>query len=152
MLELEGNIWIVDNAYDAVVITTNGFVKENGEAVMGRGIAQQAAKEFRFLPISLGNRLTKHGNRVYLFEEYNRFWKKKRIITFPVKTDWRVRAHKDLIIKSTEQLVDLVDAVGFERIVMPRPGCGNGGLKWEDVKPIIEPYLDNRFTVMDYSS
>lgn len=32
MLEIYGNIWDLEENYDAIVITTNGFVKINGDA------------------------------------------------------------------------------------------------------------------------
>lgn len=33
-------------------------------------------------------------------------------------------------------------------LILPRPGCGNGRLRWEDVRKILEPILDDRFTVV----
>ena len=53
----------------------------------------------------------------------------------------------NLIDKSIKQLVELTNQMGWETVVLPRIGCGNGGLNWDDVKPVIEPYLDHRFIV-----
>jgi hypothetical protein len=32
-------------------------------------------------------------------------------------------------------------------VLLPRPGCGNGHRTWDEVCPVIEPILDDRFTV-----
>ena len=37
----------------------------------------------------------------------------------------------------------------LDKVYMARPGCGNGQLKWEDVKPLIAPILDDRFIVVE---
>lgn len=171
MLEAYGNIWDLASDYDAIVITTNGYVKKNGEAVMGRGIALEAAEKNPGLPLLLGEAIKEEGNRVFMFPLW-RVWNSKvphvrtwnpvteiTFITFPVKPvvgtkgemGWKAKADIDLIRTSTEQLVELMDAVkGYDTVIMPRPGCGNGGLKWEQVKPVIEPLLDDRFTVVTF--
>jgi len=46
------NLW--EYPADARVITTNGFVKNNGEAVMGRGCAREAARKYPRLPLFWG--------------------------------------------------------------------------------------------------
>lgn len=173
MLEAYGNIWDLFKDYDAVVITTNGFVKTNGEAVMGRGIALEAKEHFDNLPERLGLAIREEGNRVFIFPHYyNRvstklssvyrgfdFQNMGRVITFPVKPimgangkpGWSVKAEIGLIETSCKQLIELLDKTPWiSKVIMPRPGCGNGGLKWEDVKPVIEPLLDDRFTVVTF--
>lgn len=50
---------------DAACITTNGFIKANGEAVMGRGCALEAAQAFPNVPKLLGALITSKGNRVH---------------------------------------------------------------------------------------
>jgi hypothetical protein len=151
MIEAFGDIWEHVDEYDAVVITTNGTVKKNGEAVMGRGIALQAKERYPLLPKDLGEMLKKEGNVPFGFSyTWGEF-----IFTLPVKHHWHERASIKLIERSTITLVEALEKTNnvfhwnLSKIVMPRPGCGNGGLKWEDVKPVIEPYLDDRFTVME---
>lgn len=155
MLETFGNIWNYLDEYDAVVVTTNGFVKKNGEAVMGRGIALEAKQRYPWLPKRLGELLTKGANVPYAFEQGSCC---RLILTMPVKPrfgptgqpGWAVKADIGIIKNSALELSRIADELELTTIIMPRPGCGNGGLSWNIVRPVIEPILDNRFTVITF--
>jgi hypothetical protein len=152
-------------------ITTNGFVKSNGEAVMGKGCAKQLADQFAGVPALLGKMLSKHGNRTMKLPLLGG----KQYVTFPVKSEteinngenvvrhmasripegslapgWACKARLDIIKKSAKELVEMADKFGWEKVVIPRPGCGAGELQWEDVKAVLEPILDDRFEIITY--
>lgn len=153
MREDTGNLWTYPA--DAIVITTNGFVKNNGEAVMGRGCAREAAIKWPYFPRALGNAIKEQGNIVFSWglqevNEENEQTNLIELITMPVKHHWREKADIELIKESAKELVEIVDLWGFKTVVMPRPGCGNGQLLWEDVKPILEKILDDRFIAIHY--
>lgn len=150
MLEARGNLWEMVGPNDALVITTNGFVTKAGTAVMGRGIALQATERDPTVASRLGRLLGEFGNRVYVIHD-EPLW-----LSFPVKEHWKDRADLNLIKQSAE---DLVQAVEVERltkpiynIYLPRPGCGNGRRSWAEVKPIIEPYLNDDYIVVTYEN
>lgn len=146
MQEVKGDIW---NYYDKgnwIVIPTNGTVKANGEAVMGRGLALRAKLKFPQLPFALGRFINAYGNVVFVSNLQGKGFKAIRLITFPVKNHWKETASLHLIERSCNQLV-YVAPQNFP-IYLPRVGCGNGRLDWEDVKPILERYLDDRFIVV----
>ena len=112
-------------------ITTNGFVKNNGEGVMGRGCAQEAAEEDPTLPKLLGKSLVARGNNLSLLTDH--------ILSFPVKHNWFEEADINLIRRSTSQLIDFAKARPNTKFILPRPGCGNGRLNWDrTVKPLLE--------------
>lgn len=64
--ELIGNLWdFYRTESDCfIVIPTNGVLKSNGEAVMGAGLAKQAAQRFPTLPQLLGQAIRHTGNRL----------------------------------------------------------------------------------------
>jgi len=69
-----------------------------------------------------------------------------------VKHHWRERADLILIERSARELVDFVTDLwerGPATICLVRPGCGNGGLDWKDVRPVLAPLLDDRFMVVE---
>jgi hypothetical protein len=141
MIELAGNIWDLaqtpwPGAATYIGITTNGYVKKNGEAVMGRGVALQAKQRYPGLPEELGREITLRGNRVF-------FWHSKHLFNFPVKVTWDQPAKLDLIAESAATLATCARANGQIRFLLPRPGCGNGGLKWVAVKPLLIGLPDN---------
>lgn len=147
MLEVYGNIW--DYPATVRVITTNGDVNRKGLAVMGRGVALQAAERLPHVREDLGSMLFVNGNVVQSLGPYAGcafdVW------TFPVKHHWGDRADLKLIERSAREIMNFAIRTHQDGpIVLPRPGCGNGQLEWADVKPIIEPILDDRFHVITF--
>lgn len=120
-----------------IAIMTNGVVKANGLATMGQGTAFEASRRCPGLALKLGTKLTDAGNHVHYFPEY-------RIVTFPTKDKWWGKSDLKLITRSAWELSDLVRKGKVPSPVwLPLPGCGvaTGGLKWEEVRPIIEKTL-----------
>ena len=70
------------------------------------------------------------------------------VLTFPVKNNWWEKADLKLIEQSCQELADTCDFFK-PPFYMVRPGCGNGGLDWKEVKPILEKYLDEKFIVVE---
>ena len=145
MKEARGDLW--DYPADVVVITTNGTIKSNGACVMGRGCALEATKLFPGIARALGRQIAEHGNHAGRIPMYNIG---RKLVSFPVKHAWYEKASIELIERSARELVELADLWKGCSFVMPRPGCGNGHLDWADVRPVIEPILDDRFTVITF--
>ena len=144
--KVKGDIWDYLRGSNRIVIPTNGLVKSNGAAVMGRGLADQCRHRYPTMPRLLGGKIEKDGNHVFEFAlPRGRSW--VHLITFPVKTNWWEPAQLSLIERSTQELKELVGIRNF-LVYLPRVGCGNGGLKWEDVQPILLGTLDERFIVV----
>lgn len=141
MLEIKGNIWDYHAQGDPIVITTNGDINSRGECVMGRGVALQARNLHRDLPRIVAAHIRANGNAVGWHDKYC-------IFTLPVKWHWKQDADPALIHMSCKNLVKMVSQMGMDRVYMVRPGCCNGHLMWQDIKPLIEPILDDRFTIV----
>ncbi len=141
MLEANGNLWDFNGIH---CVTTNGFTKKDGRAVMGKGCALQAALKYPRLPILLGGILKQTGNHVYHFPDFN-------VITFPVKHAWYDLADPRLIVQSAHELMKWIGISDtMENIYLPQPGVGNGRLLWVDVKPLIESVLSDQVTAVDF--
>src|SRR5579863_1639145 len=100
-----------------IVITTNGDVKKNGEAVMGRGCAAEAKRRWPHMPLLLGSRLEALGNRVHRFVPMEDSY--GAIVTFPVKHHWSDKADLKLIRESAHELVKLTDSFDWKDVYVP---------------------------------
>lgn len=60
------------------------------------------------------------------------------IINFPTKQHWREPSCLGYIKIGLDSLVLEVDRLKIRSIAIPKLGCGNGGLAWDEVKPLIE--------------
>ena len=140
MHELVGDLWTEHACGAVVAITTNGTVNKVGRAIMLNGCARQARERFPEILKTLGSLLGQHGNHVFDLGH--------RIVSFPVEVDPHQVPETRLIDQSCRELVQLADYKGWQKIVVPRPGCGGGGLEWRDVKIILARHFDERFHII----
>ena len=167
MKEIKADLFetIYEDGVDAICITTNGMYLTDGRAAMGGGCAGVCAKRWPETAIRLGTCLKNFSTNVpfvigALDEEGNYIEPKLPMIkarqfktlifSFPTIDNLMDGAKLNLIEKSAKELKILVDRFELKGIVCPRPGVGIGGLNWADVKTVIEPYMDDRFTIVSF--
>ena len=144
MKEIKANFWDVYLDYDVICVTTNGVTKLDGSLVMGAGIALDFKLRFQGLDKILGKLVKEKGNKVHLIN----FSDQLKIASFPTKYNYASKSSLYLIENSCTQILDILKDKDI-RILLPRPGCQNGGLNWEfDVQPLLKLYLDDRFYII----
>lgn len=142
MQEMTGDLWREHAEGAVVVITTNGAVNRFGKAEMSRGCARQARERYPDIMKTLGSLIRQHGNHVFDLGH--------QVVSFPVEKDPYQVPDMRLIDQSCRELVELVEYKGWQKIIVPRPGCGGGGLEWKEVKAILERHFDERFHVITF--
>lgn len=140
MKETKGNLF----DFNVIVIPTNGIVKTDCRLVMGKGLALKAKQLYTDIDLVLGSEVKYYGNQCYLLTNYD-----KTIISFPTKHHWKEKSDLTLIEKGLTELITIADNNNLVDIYLPKLGCGNGELNYVDeVRPLLESYLDNRFIVV----
>jgi O-acetyl-ADP-ribose deacetylase (regulator of RNase III) len=137
MLELvEGNLLEADAG--ALVNTVNT------EGVMGKGIALQFSKKFPEMYAAY-RAACKAGEvrpgRMHVFERGEMF-QPRYVINFPTKRDWRSPSRLGDIEAGLAALVEEIRNRRIRSVALPALGCGNGGLNWKDVLPLIKAALE----------
>ena len=112
---------------------------------MGAGIAKAFAQRYLELPSILGYKLIESGNRVHYLMSLNNI----DIFSFPTKHHWRERSDLTLITTSARTLAILAASRPDCTFVLTKPGCGNGGLSWSEVKDAISPILPDNCWIID---
>jgi len=112
----------------------------NTEGVMGKGIALQFKRAFPAM-FQEYEREAKAGRletgRVHVFDvgaSKGPRW----VINFPTKRSWRQPSRLEWIRTGLESLVEEVQRRGIQSLAVPALGCGNGGLTWAEVFPLIQ--------------
>ena len=147
MIEATGDLW----AYSAdwFCIPTSGSVRQDGRAVMGAGVALQARSLYPGLDTLVGALIRGEGNHLGVFGRehtgYNR-----NLITFPTKRVYYQKADLLLIQDSAQGLGIIARYRKDEVFVLPTPGCGEGRLKWEEVRPYIEDFLPDNVHIIHW--
>lgn len=144
---VRGDIWTYEPTHLLVIPTNIGW-KANGQNVMGRGLALQAAGRYPDLASWYGLQC-----RTYKAHTPVMVYPDAPLILFPVKPlnveqpsmSWKERATLALIERSASQLA----AMPVRTVAVSMVGCGNGGLDMADVRPILDRHLsDGRFTLV----
>jgi O-acetyl-ADP-ribose deacetylase (regulator of RNase III) len=125
---------LLEQRVDAIVNTVNTV------GVMGKGIAlqfrrkwpanykayEEACKRNEVVPC-----------KMFVFDNGG-LVEPKYIINFPTKRHWRQPSRLSDIECGLEDLVAQIKTLKIKSIAIPPLGCGNGGLDWSEVKPLIE--------------
>jgi O-acetyl-ADP-ribose deacetylase (regulator of RNase III) len=112
----------------------------NTKGVMGAGIALEFKKRFP-QNFDAYQAACESGFSVgeLLFFEESGYW----IINFPTKADYRALSKIEYIEQGLQALAEQLPRYGFKSVALPALGCGLGGLRWCDVRPLMETYLGN---------
>lgn len=145
MIEIQANIFDIYKNYNAICCTTNSVVTKSGELVMGAGIAKEFKTKYPWLPRRWGQ-IIKDRQYTYVYILVTLMKKEPHLIYFQTKIDWKLPAEYNLIEESALHLSMLTDMMNWKKILLPRPGCTNGGADWDDIARRIR-FLDDRFTV-----
>lgn len=125
---------LLEQRVDAIVNTVNTV------GVMGKGIALQfrrkwpanykayeaACKRKEVVPC-----------KMFVFDNGG-LVEPKYIINFPTKRHWRQPSRLSDIECGLADLILQIKALKIKSIAIPPLGCGNGGLNWSEVRPLIE--------------
>lgn len=140
-----GNLLEAD--VEAVVNTVNTV------GVMGKGIALQFKNAYpeNFKAYAAA---CKRGEVVpgrMFVHDSGRMGSGRYVINFPTKRHWKSRSRLADIEAGLVDLVRVIRELEIRSIAVPPLGCGNGGLDWDDVSPLIhgalEPLTDVRVLV-----
>ncbi|MBM4285653.1 MAG: macro domain-containing protein [Deltaproteobacteria bacterium] len=133
MVELtKGNLLTADA--EALVNTVNCV------GYMGKGIALQFKQafpdNFEAYQKACKNHEVQIG-RMFVFKTGS-MYNPKYIINFPTKGHWREKSRLSAIKAGLKTLIEEVRRLGIHSVAVPPLGCGLGGLKWQQVRPLIE--------------
>ena len=153
MREIHKNIFTCTDGWIVIPINRDVNVKTPGKpvAIMGRGLAAQADKNFRHLPCMLGEMLVRKNVNIYCFD-----YGGAKIICLPTKNSWVDKtASLTLIRLGCIRLLDVATSLYPQKFYLPRLGCGKGtgNLDWEkDVKPVMDAvfYNDEQFILVSW--
>jgi O-acetyl-ADP-ribose deacetylase (regulator of RNase III) len=130
--EGSGNLLTAD--VDALVNTVNTV------GVMGKGIALQFKRAY---PANFSAywaacaRGEVQLGRMLVFDTEIK-GPRRYVVNFPTKQHWKVDSRLEDIRTGLDDLVRVVAERGIASIAIPALGCGNGGLDWQVVRPLIE--------------
>lgn len=133
MIEFKkGNLLNAD--VEALVNTVNCV------GVMGKGIALQFKQAFpdNFKAYSRACKSNEVLPGAMFITEISRFTNPKYIINFPTKRHWKAKSKIEDIQSGLKALIADIQRFNIKSIAIPPLGCGNGGLDWGEVHPLIE--------------
>jgi O-acetyl-ADP-ribose deacetylase (regulator of RNase III) len=134
--QVHGNLLTAD--VDALVNTVNTV------GVMGKGIALQFKKaypaNFKAYREACLRKEVRLGE-MFVFDA-GQLVRPRWVVNFPTKQHWKSRSRLADIDAGLDALRRFIVDSGISSIAIPPLGCGNGGLDWAEVLPLIERKLE----------
>ncbi|MGI6354259.1 MAG: macro domain-containing protein [Lentisphaerae bacterium] len=125
---------LIGNLFDSRARTLVNTV--NCVGVMGKGIAAEFKKRYPEMFLDYAKRCADKSVRPgvpYLYEDLLG----TSIVNFPTKDHWRLPSKLKDVIRGLDIFADKYREWGITSVAFPPLGCGNGGLEWRTVGPIM---------------
>jgi O-acetyl-ADP-ribose deacetylase (regulator of RNase III) len=115
----------------------------NTVGVMGKGIALQFKRRFpgNYEAYRKACKEGRVGPGEMFVWHTGQLGNPQHIINFPTKRHWKAKSRIEDIEAGLRDLVAVITRLEIESIAVPPLGCGNGGLDWRVVRPLMEQYL-----------
>jgi len=112
----------------------------NTVGVMGKGVALQFKQAFpeNFVAYQQACKLNQVQPGKMFVVATGRLDNPRYIINFPTKRHWRQKSRIDDIRLGLIDLLKVLKDLELKSVALPPLGCGNGGLEWSEVRPLIE--------------
>jgi O-acetyl-ADP-ribose deacetylase (regulator of RNase III) len=130
ILHAEGDL--LATGAEALVNTVNTV------GVMGKGIALQFKQAFPDNYAAYEGACKREEVQIGKMFVFHRPNNPRIIINFPTKKHWKGKSKIEDIKAGLKSLIEVVKRERVQSIAVPPLGCGNGGLDWKDIKPLIE--------------
>lgn len=134
---------LVDKAGDMFSTNAVAIVNTvNCVGVMGKGVALEFKRRwpenYKFYKRACDNRELRPG-KILTYDRGGVFESEspRYLINFPTKDHWRAKSKIEYIESGLDALVAEINRLSIKSIALPPLGCGNGGLDWKIVKPLI---------------
>src|SRR5580704_16552930 len=108
----------------------------NCVGVMGKGVAEQFKRRYPAMFEDYKSRTDRNAVRLgepYLYRDSSGL----QIVNFPTKDHWRSPSRIADIERGLDYLATHVAEWKIASMALPPLGCGNGGLEWSEVGPLI---------------
>jgi O-acetyl-ADP-ribose deacetylase (regulator of RNase III) len=130
---------ILDADAEALVNTVNCV------GIMGKGIALQFKQRYpnNFVQYQRACRQEEVRTGQMFIVPTELLVNPQYIINFPTKDHWKSRSRLEDIKTGLSALISEIKRLGIRSIAIPPLGCGNGGLDWTEVRPLIEDAFAN---------
>lgn len=126
---------LIKSETEALVNTVNTV------GVMGKGIALQFRQAFPNKYFQDYQKACQHNEieigKMHVYETGS-LTNPRFIINFPTKAHWKGKSKIEDIRAGLVDLIRFIREKNIKSISIPPLGCGNGGLLWSDVRPLIE--------------
>jgi O-acetyl-ADP-ribose deacetylase (regulator of RNase III)/uncharacterized protein YwgA len=120
----------------------------NCVGIMGKGVALEFKKRFPTMFEDYAARCERKQVRLgepYLYRDPSG----QQIVNFPTKDHWRSPSRLSDIERGLDYFARHIAEWGVTSVAIPPLGCGNGGLEWSEVGPLIYRKLSHLSIVVD---
>ncbi len=114
----------------------------NCVGVMGKGIALEFKKKYPEMFRDYKSRCNKNKVMPGVPYHYKDIFGNS-IVNFPTKDHWRSASRIQDIERGLDIFIEKYKEWGITSVAFPPLGCGNGGLIWEDIGPLMYQKLSN---------